>query len=191
MNQAKLQAGETLVVIGCGGVGLSAVMIGHALGARVVAVDISQDALDAATDAGAEITLNSRSLTDDEVVTQLFELTDGGAQVSLEALGRENTVDIAIRSLATRGRHVQIGLLSHDPRMPLGRVIAQELAILGSHGMPASAYPELLALVESGRLHPERLISRRISLEQAPAALAEMSAATPTAGVTLIEIAPF
>lgn len=191
VHQAKLQEGETLVVIGCGGVGLSAVMIGQALGARVIAVDISQDALDAATAAGAEATLNSANLTDDEVVTRLFELTNGGAQVSLEALGRENTVSIAIRSLATRGRHVQIGLLADDPRMPLGRVIAKELAILGSHGMPASAYPELLALVASGRLRPERLISRRISLDHAPAALAEMSAATPTAGVTLIEVAPY
>jgi alcohol dehydrogenase len=197
MHQARLQPGETLVVIGCGGVGLSAVMIGRALGATVIAVDISADALEAAVRAGATHTLDSAGLGDDAVVARLLELTDGGAQVSLEALGRENTVAIGIRSLATRGRHVQIGLLAADPRVPLGTVIAKELTVLGSHGMAAADYPELLALVLDGRLRPQELISSRITLSEAPAALAAMSpnasspASSPSsaAGVTLIEVA--
>jgi D-arabinose 1-dehydrogenase-like Zn-dependent alcohol dehydrogenase len=138
VHQARIQPGETLVVIGCGGVGLSAVMIGRALGATVVAVDISADALEAAVQAGATYALNSAGASDDDVVARLLELTDGGAQVSLEALGHENTVAIGIRSLATRGRHVQIGLLAADPRIPLGVVIARELTVLGSHGMAAA-----------------------------------------------------
>jgi alcohol dehydrogenase len=189
VHRAGLTAGETLVVVGCGGVGLSAVMIGAALGATVIAVDISADALAAAARAGATHTLHSAGLSDDELVARLQQLTDGGAQVTLEALGRENTVAVAIRSLATRGRHVQVGLLPEDPRVPLGAVIAKELAVLGSHGMPAADYPELLALVESGRLRPQDLIARRISLDEAPAALAAMSDPVPSAGVTLIELA--
>jgi D-arabinose 1-dehydrogenase-like Zn-dependent alcohol dehydrogenase len=189
VHQARLQPGETLVVIGCGGVGLSAVMIGRALGATVVAVDISADALQAAVQAGATHALNSAGASDDAVVARLLELTDGGAQVSLEALGRENTVAIGIRSLATRGRHVQVGLLAADPRVPLGVVIARELAVQGSHGMAAADYPELLDLVLDGRLRPQDLISRRIPLDEAPAALAAMSAAPAIAGVTLIEVA--
>ena len=190
VHHAHLLAGETLVVLGCGGVGLSVVMIGAALGASVIGVDISDSALATAARVGAVHTVNSAGLTDTEVVSRIRALTpDGsGAQVSVEALGRENTVAIAIKSLATRGRHVQIGLLAEDPRVPLGTVIAAELAILGSHGMPAHDYPDLLALVESGALRPQDLVTRRIRLDDAPDALAEMSAAVPAAGVTLIEL---
>jgi D-arabinose 1-dehydrogenase-like Zn-dependent alcohol dehydrogenase len=188
VHQAELRAGETLVVIGCGGVGLSAVMIGRALGARVIAVDISVDALAAAARAGAAFTVNSSGMTDAAVVERIRLLSDGGAQVSVEALGRESTVGIAIRSLATRGRHVQIGLLAEDPRLPLGEVIGRELAVLGSHGMPASDYLELMKLVVDGRLRPQDLISVRIPLSEAPAALAAMSAPGPAAGVTLIDL---
>ncbi|TFD83172.1 alcohol dehydrogenase [Cryobacterium lactosi] len=188
VHQAKLVAGETLVVIGCGGVGLSAVMIGAALGARVIAVDISVDALAASARAGAAYTVNSSGMTDAKVVERVRLFAPEGAQVSVEALGRESTVGIAIRSLATRGRHVQIGLLAEDPRLPLGLVIGRELAVLGSHGMPAGDYPELMALVASGKLRPQDLISHRIPLADAPAALAAMSAPLPTAGVTLIDL---
>jgi len=188
VHQARLAAGETLVVVGCGGVGLSAVMIGRALGAVVIAVDISDAALDAAARVGAAHTVNSAGLSASEVVARIREFAPDGADVTVEALGRESTVAVAIRSLAIRGRHVQIGLLPADPTFPLGVVIARELTVLGSHGMPASDYPALLALVASGRLRPQDLISKRITLEDAPAALAAMSAVTPAAGVTLIEV---
>jgi len=190
VHQANLQPGETLVVVGCGGVGLSAIMIGLALGANVIAVDISADALDVATRVGAAHIVNSAGLDDAEVVRRILAVTPegSGAQVSLEALGREKTVAISIRSLATRGRHVQIGLLADDPRLPLGTVIARELTVLGSHGMPAHDYPALLDLVLSGSLRPQDLISRRITLAEAPAALAAMSTPGAPAGVTLIEV---
>jgi alcohol dehydrogenase len=188
VHQARLQAGETLVVVGCGGVGLSAVMIAQALGATVIAVDISADALDTAARVGAAHVVNSAGLADAEVVARIRALTVDGPQVSLEALGRENTVAIGIRSLATRGRHVQIGLLADDPRMPLGTVIARELTVLGSHGMPAHDYSALLDLVLSGGLRPQDLISHRITLAEAPAALAAMSMPGAPAGVTLIAV---
>jgi D-arabinose 1-dehydrogenase-like Zn-dependent alcohol dehydrogenase len=189
VHQARLQAGETLVVVGCGGVGLSAVMIGAALGATVIAVDISAAALETASRVGATHTVDSSGISQDDVVDRIRELTDGGANVSVEALGREDTVTIGIRSLAIRGRHVQIGLLAEDPRFPLGLVIARELTVLGSHGMSAADYPELLELVLSGALRPQDLVSARISLDETPAALAAMSAVSPAAGVTVIEVA--
>jgi len=189
VGQARLQADETLVVVGCGGVGLSAVMIGRALGAAVIAVDISDAALEAATRAGATHTVNAAGLDDADVVEHIRALTpDGaGAHVSVEALGHGNTVRIALHSLAIRGRHVQIGLLEEDPILPLGLVIARELTVLGSHGMPARDYPALLDLVLSGRLRPQDLITARIPLAEAPAALAALSAPARRAGVTLIE----
>ncbi|TFC29641.1 alcohol dehydrogenase [Cryobacterium sp. TMT2-18-3] len=195
VHQARLQAGESLVVVGCGGVGLSAVMIGAALGATVIAVDISAAARETAARVGATFTVDSAGLSNDEVVARIRSVTGrgadagSGAQVSVEALGRESTVGIAIRSLATRGRHVQIGLLAEDPRLPLGDVIARELTVMGSHGMPAGDYPALLALVTSGRLRPQDLIGRRLSLAEAPAALAAMSDPAAPGGVTLIELA--
>ena len=184
VQQARLRRGETLVVIGCGGVGLSAVMIGRALGATVVAVDVSVAALATAARVGAAHTVNSAGLPDDEVITRIRGFTPDGAHVSVEALGRESTVGIAIRSLATRGRHVQIGLLATDPRVPLGVIIARELSVLGSHGMAAADYPDLLALVGSGRLRPQDLISERIPLDAAPAAPHSDVGRDPRAGVT-------
>lgn len=188
VHRARLQAGETVVVIGCGGVGLSAVMIGHALGATVIAVDVSPAALAEAERLGAAATIDSSGLTDDEVAARIRDLTGGGAEVSVDALGRQSTLGIGIRSLATRGRHVQLGLLADDPVVPLGLVIARELTVLGSHGMPATDYPELLGLVASGRLRPERLISTRITLDDVPAALVAMSTAAPPPGVTLVDL---
>ncbi|MFU8946939.1 zinc-binding dehydrogenase [Mycetocola zhadangensis] len=185
-TQARLADGEWVVIVGCGGVGLSAVLIASALGARVVGVDISNEALELARAAGAEHIVNSSALTDDEVVEAVRGLTGGGAQVSLEALGRESTTNVAIRSLARRGRHVQVGLFSEAPRVPMAEVIAGELAILGSHGMSAAEYPAMLDLVASGRLRPQELITATIGLNEVPAAMAAMAEGRSPAGVTII-----
>jgi alcohol dehydrogenase len=188
VHQAKLTTDELLLVVGCGGVGLSAVMIGLAVGARVIAVDISQNALDRASALGAQHTVNSAGLSQDAVLEAIRTLAPDGVAVSVDALGRAQTAAIGIRSLAPRGRHVQIGLFSEDPVIPMPTVIAKELAILGSHGMPAHDYGELLNLVTSGSLHPEALIERRISLDQVPDALMQMADGTASEGVTVIDL---
>ncbi|MCP2030677.1 alcohol dehydrogenase [Okibacterium sp. HSC-33S16] len=184
--QAQVRQGEWVLVVGCGGVGLSAVMIATALGARVIGVDISAQALDLAEAAGAEHVVNSTDLTDDEVVALVRDLTGDGANVSLEALGRERTTAVALRSLARRGRHVQVGLFANAPRIPMGDVIAGELTIVGSHGMSAAEYPTMLELVASGRLRPQDLVTRSLHLDDAPAAMMAMEAGTSPAGVTII-----
>ena len=173
----RAQPGEWVAVHGCGGVGLSAVMIAAALGARVVAVDVSDDALAAAGAAGAEVTARAGA--------DVRELTGGGAHVSLDAIGAEAACAASVAGLRKRGRHVQVGLLPEPPRLPMDLVIARELELLGSHGMAARAYPELLGLVEAGTLRPGDLITREIGLDETPAALAAMSDAGP-AGVTVI-----
>lgn len=188
IHQAALVRDESLVVIGCGGVGLSAVMIGVAVGARVIAVDVDPAALARARELGAHATVNSAGRPDDEVVAEIRDLAGGGAQVSVEALGRESTVRTAIRSLGARGRHVQIGLFADDPRVPLGDVIARELQLFGSHGMPAAAYSGLLDLVLSDALRPDRLIARRIGLAEVPDALVALASNAPAAGVTMIDV---
>jgi alcohol dehydrogenase len=177
LQVGRVRPGEWLAVHGCGGVGLSAVMIGAAAGARVIGLDVSDAALDRARAAGAEIALPAG--------TDIRELTGGGAHVSLDAIGSEAAAAAAITGLRKRGRHVQVGLLPEPPRLPMDLVIGRELALLGSHGMAAHAYPQMLDLVASGRLPAGQLVTTRIGLDDTPAALAAMSDGSP-AGMTVI-----
>ena len=113
------------------------------------------------------------------------EATGGGAHVSLDAIGSEAALAASIAGLRKRGRHVQVGLLPDPPRVPMDLVIGRELELLGSHGMAAHAYPEMLALVADGRLRPGDLVTARIGLDDVPAALMAMSDGSP-AGMTVM-----
>jgi len=182
--QARLSAGEWVAVHGCGGVGLSAVMIAAALGGRVIAVDIDAEKLELAQTLGADHVICSQ-----HPVEEIQALTGGGAHVSLDALGSAPTCRNSVRSLRKKGRHVQVGLLIGEERpvpLPLGEVISRELVILGSHGMPARSYPELLALIVSGALSPQKLIAKTVTLAEAGAELAAMGGFAQR-GVTVID----
>jgi D-arabinose 1-dehydrogenase-like Zn-dependent alcohol dehydrogenase len=180
---ARVRAGEWVAVHGCGGVGLSAVQIAAAAGARVIAVDVSPAALELARELGAEHALDGGT----DVPAAITDLTAGGAHVSLDALGAAVTCTNSVRSLRPRGRHLQVGLLppaQGRPELPMERVIALELQVLGSHGMAAHAYPELLGLIATGRLDPRRLVTRELPLGEAGPALAEVGRAPGIAVVT-------
>ncbi|GAA2336885.1 alcohol dehydrogenase catalytic domain-containing protein [Streptomyces kunmingensis] len=184
VQQGRVAAGEWMAVHGCGGVGLSAVMIAAAAGARVVAVDVAPGALELARKFGAVECVDATQA--DDVADAVRELTRGGAHLSLDALGSEATCAASVRGLRRRGRHVQVGLLPEDPVVPMGRVLAWELELIGSHGMAAHTYPGMLELVRGGVLRPELLVTSRIPLAQAGLALAAMGAASGV-GVTVIE----
>jgi D-arabinose 1-dehydrogenase-like Zn-dependent alcohol dehydrogenase len=180
----RVRPGEWLAVHGCGGVGLSAVQIAAAAGARVVAVDVAPGALDLARELGAEHTVDGGT---GDVPAAVAELTGGGAHVSLDALGAPVTCANSIRSLRPRGRHVQVGLLPPEQgraEVPMERVIALELQVLGSHGMAAHDYPELLGLIAAGRLDPRRLVTRELTLDDAGRALAGVGGAPGISVVT-------
>ncbi len=179
----RLQPGEELVVHGAGGVGLSAVMIARALGARTTVVDPDPAARALAETFGAAVTL----APSDSTVADVIDATGGGAHVSLDAIGSATIPETSILGLRRRGRHVQAGLLPLGAAIPMGRVISWELSVLGTHGLAAHDYPELLALVEQGRIRPEALHTRTISLEDTPTALMAMDTPGHPAGVTLIE----
>ena len=186
VSQGRVRAGEWVAVHGCGGVGLSAVMIAVATGAHVVAIDVSDVALGAARDLGAETTIDGRA---PDVATRVIEATGGGAHLSIDALGSAATAFNSVASLRKRGRHVQVGLMvGSDARapIPMDLVVARELEILGSHGMAAHDYAAMLASIAEGRLDPSRLIGRTIPLEEAPAALMAMDGPQATAGMTVI-----
>ena len=186
--QGRIAKDQWLAVHGCGGVGLSAVMIAGALGARVITVDINDEALVLAKQFGAEQGLNVRKVAD--VPGAILDLTNGGADVSIDALGSAETAANSLRCLRKRGRHIQVGLLvgeESQPRLPLELVISRELEICGSHGLAAADYPALMQLTTTGKLDPRRLVSRIITLEEAPAALNELGAFAH-AGITVIEL---
>ncbi|GAA5202187.1 zinc-dependent alcohol dehydrogenase family protein [Microbacterium jejuense] len=189
VGRARLAADEWVTIVGAGGVGLSAVMIAKALGAKVIVIDRHRAALDAASLLGADHTV----LADGRDVSALVhELSHGGTHVSVDAVGSEQTCADAIQSLRRRGRHVQIGLLpplEGHPRVPMSRVIGWELDLLGSHGMAAGDYPGMLALIASGALHPESLVERVVGLAEAAALLPAFDQATP-AGMTMIDPRP-
>ncbi len=184
VQQGRVRPGEWVAVHGCGGVGLSAVQVAVAAGARVVAVDVSAAALELATSFGASATVLAGGV---DVPAAVRDLTGGGAQLSLDALGSAETCVGSVLCLRPRGRHVQVGLLPPSqgrPLVPMERVVALELEVLGSHGMAAHAYPEVLALVASGRLRPDLLVSREIGLEHAAQALDEVGRAPGTTVIT-------
>jgi alcohol dehydrogenase len=178
--------GEWVAVHGCGGVGLSAVMIAAARGARVVAVDVSADALQLARRFGAAVCVDAGAC--DDVAEAVRQETGGGAHVSIDALGDPRTCAASVRSLRRRGRHVQVGLLppaAGAAAVPMDRVIALELEVRGSHGMAAHAYGPMMDMVAAGTLRPDLLVTRTIGLAETSAAMAAMGAGQ-TAGVTVI-----
>ncbi len=186
VDQGKVKAGQWVAVHGCGGVGLSAIMIANAIGAHVIAVDIAEDKLALARSLGAVAVINASKV--DDVAEAMMSLTQGGAHVSLDALGHSVTCVNSIKCLRSLGKHVQVGLLlgdQADPKIPMGKVIAQELEIIGSHGMQAFRYQDMLAMMLSGKLAPEKLIGQRISLEQSIDALTTMDSSS-VPGVTIV-----
>lgn len=186
VGRARVQPGEWLAVVGAGGVGLSAVMIAKAIGARVIAVDRHEGALARAAQLGADHLMLSEDGCD--IPAWIHGLT-GGAHVAVDAVGTEQTCADSIHSLRRRGRHLQVGLLppvAGHPRVPMHRVIAWEIDVLGSHGMAAADYPGMLDLIASGTPAPQDLIERVVGLDEAAQLLTAMDRATP-AGITVID----
>ncbi|GAB3398307.1 zinc-dependent alcohol dehydrogenase family protein [Humibacter soli] len=186
----RVREGDEVAVFGCGGVGLSTVMIAAALGARVTAVDVSDAALDRARALGATNVIQANGTpTDDAVVRAVTEATGGGAHLTVDALGSPTTAASAVRSLRRRGIHVQVGLMLGDAALaplPWDRVIAWELTVAGSHGMSARDYPTMLAMIADGRLDPAKLIGKITDLDGAIDALIAMDAPQPSsAGIVI------
>jgi propanol-preferring alcohol dehydrogenase len=186
VDRVRIRPGEWVVVFGAGGVGLSAVQIASALGARAVAVDISDEKLARATAEGALATVNAGAGDPSEAVK---EITRGGADVSVDALGAAATALPAILSLKKGGRHLQVGLTSQQDRgtiaLPVDSMIFRELEFITSFGCPATSYPGLLALVAARRLDPKRLVSRTLPIEAINDALAAMTTFS-TVGLNVI-----
>jgi alcohol dehydrogenase len=185
--QGKVAPDQWVAVHGCGGVGLAAVMIASAFDASVIAIDIDDDALRLAASVGAAETINAAS--NQRVVEEIRGLSGGGVHLSIDALGSRETCHNSIAGLRKRGRHVQVGLMAGEdyrPPLPIELVIANELEIVGSHGMQAHEYGRMLQMIADKKLEPGKLVSQTVDLERAANALGN-----PTdlhvAGVTVID----
>ncbi|HZR53905.1 MAG TPA: alcohol dehydrogenase catalytic domain-containing protein [Streptosporangiaceae bacterium] len=179
VTHGRPRPGDWVAVHGCGGVGLSAVMIAVAVGARVLAVDVSPASRARAQELGASAVA--------EPGAPIVDLTGGGAHVSVDAFGSPDTAVASVRCLRRRGRHVQVGLLA-EASLPMDLVIARELEIHGAHGMPAGDYPPMMALVANGSLRPDLLVGSVIGLSGAGRALVAMDGPATTAGMTVIDL---
>ena len=187
VDQGKVSGGQWVAVHGCGGVGLSAIMIANAVGAQVVAIDIDDAKLDFARSVGAAVTLNARKIGN--VVEAVREVSGGGAHVSVDALGSPETCFDSIANLRKRGKHIQVGLMLGEyrhPAIPMDKVIANELEILGSHGIQAYKYGGIFDLIRAGKLNPGKLIGKTISLDEALEELVTMDQFKGI-GVTVID----
>lgn len=186
LSVGAVRPGEWVSVYGAGGVGLSAIQIATAAGANVIAVDIQEDKLEFAQRVGAVATVNSGS---EDPVEAVREITKGGADISVDALGINATLLSSLRSVRRKGRAVQIGMTAMGDKglipIAVNDIIAGEIAYLGSFGMPRSEYPNLLNQVASGKLRPGDLVTGETDLSGIVDIYDEMSNFT-VKGVTVI-----
>eukprot|EP00930_Biecheleria_cincta_P056054 TRINITY_DN42247_c0_g1_i1.p1 TRINITY_DN42247_c0_g1~~TRINITY_DN42247_c0_g1_i1.p1 ORF type:complete len:384 (+),score=51.92 TRINITY_DN42247_c0_g1_i1:35-1153(+) len=189
VQQGRLRAGETIAIFGCGGLGLSAVMVAASIAenVRVLAVDVSDDACAKALELGAWHVIDAK-LGDAYVRSKVSEVTGGvGADLTVDAAGFASTCENAVWCARRGGRMVQVGLPlgGVEPRVPMSRVAGWELEIIGSHGVGAADMPALLSLVAAGTLQPEKLVQREVGLEEGAECIRAMDDGSPL-GMTMI-----
>ena len=192
VDRAGLRPGETLLVhAAAGGVGLAAVQIGRALGARVIATAGGAEKLAIARAAGAEVLIDYRR---EDFTSKVLEATEGrGADVIYDSVGGETT-DASLRCIAWKGRLIVVGFAGGTiPEIRANRILLKNIAVVGLHWPvygekePATVqgiFEDLMRLYDEGRLTP--LIQQRYALSEAGAALAAL-ATRRTVGKVVIE----
>ncbi|MEX0309599.1 MAG: zinc-dependent alcohol dehydrogenase family protein [Tateyamaria sp.] len=182
-DRAALRAGEWVAIHGTGGIGLSALLLAKMLGARVVAVDVVEEKLQHARQLGADATVNA---LEGDPAAVIRDITEGGADVSLEALGIESTTNASVECLRTLGRHVHVGMPAGSGQMQINMraIYGKQLAFFGTRGMPSWKYPSLLGFIDRGDVDLSPMVAREISLSKASDELRAMGG--PTAPGTAV-----
>ncbi|MEX2046396.1 MAG: zinc-binding dehydrogenase [Chloroflexota bacterium] len=161
-RRARVAAGETVVVYGCGGLGLNVVQVCALVGARVVAVDVDARKLALAAELGASLAIDAR---DGDPAKRVRRETDGGADVAIEAIGLPKTQEQALASLRTGGRLVLLGYAAEPMALAGGRVTYRELTVIGTLGCRPVDFPTVLGLVRDGKLVIGPLVTHRHILD--------------------------
>ena len=178
VNTAKVTAGETVAVIGCGGVGMAAINGAQIAGAgRIIAIDTNPAKLQLATKLGATDIINP---TEGDVVAQVRELTKGGVHHAFEVLGRKETAEQAFAMLAPGGTATIVGMIPFGQKIELhGFDFLRERRIQGS-SMGSNHFrvdmPRLIEFYLRGKLHLEDWISAKLKLSEINEGFANMKA---------------
>ena len=187
-DRADLRAREWVAIHGTGGIGLSAMLLAKMLGAQVVVADVVDDKLEHALSLGADAAVNAAKV---DAVQAILDITGGGAQVSIEALGSPTTTNASVECLSVLGRHVHVGMPGGDGMLNINMraIYLKQLSFYGTRGMPSWKYPTLLNMIQKGMVDLSPMVDREISLSEASRELAMMSGATPpgTAVITKFE----
>ena len=164
VHRARVRPGESVVVVGCGGVGINAVQFAAAAGANVLAIDLRPEKLEAARRLGATDTLGPAEATDPG--REVRRRTGGGADVAIEVVGTPETVGLALSSLRRGGRLCVVGYSDAVVPIPLNRVMFFEYEILGSLGCRPVDYPRVIEMVRTGKVRLDDVVTGRVSLER-------------------------
>jgi 6-hydroxycyclohex-1-ene-1-carbonyl-CoA dehydrogenase len=163
-DRGRVRPGDTVAVVGCGGVGLNVVQCAAAAGARVVALDLVDARLELARELGALETLNPTSVERPD--KQIRKLTDGGVDVAFEVVGSPSTIQLAFSLLRKGGRLCIVGFSAESVSLPAGKIMYYEQEVVGSLGCGGGAYPEIMRMVEAGQLRLEPIVSGSFPLEE-------------------------
>ncbi|HLZ21789.1 MAG TPA: zinc-binding dehydrogenase [Ktedonobacterales bacterium] len=186
-NRAEVRPGDTVVVVGCGGVGLNIVQFARLAGGIVIAVDISEEKLDHARRLGATAVINPKQESAG-VARAVRKLTSGaGADIAIEAIGNPATIQDAFSTLRPGGRLVVVGYSDHEVALNAGRVMYREMEIRGSLGCRPVDYPRVLELARAGRIEIASLVTARFPLDQINTGLDTLRAGRGIRSVVVME----
>jgi len=164
-NRAQVRPGDAVVVLGCGGVGINVVQMAAAAGGSVIAVDIMDDKLEMAKRLGAKQTINTSKKNDKAVLTEIRDLTNGGADICIEAIGNPKTIEMGPSTLKPGGRYVQVGYYHKAAPLNAGRLMFREIEIIGSLGCRPVDYPKILEMILLKKIQLEPVITHRFKLD--------------------------
>jgi D-arabinose 1-dehydrogenase-like Zn-dependent alcohol dehydrogenase len=162
-NRAQVKPGDNVVIFGCGGVGINAVQLSAAVGARVIAVDINEKKLEWASEFGATDTINASKV--ERVSKAVKKLTGGGADIAMEIIGNPRTIEEAFDSVRVGGRLCVVGYTHETISIVAGKIMFKELEVVGSLGCRPVDYVPLIRLVEQGKIELKRQVTHRFGLE--------------------------
>ena len=165
-NRAKVKPGDSVVVFGCGGVGINVVQMASAVGGSGIAVDIVDKKLEMAKTLGAQHTINASGKEDKELLKEIRTLTKGGADIAIEAIGNPKTIELASSAVKAGGLHCQIGYTHHSVPMNAGRLMFREIEIKGSLGCRPVDYPKILEMARMGKIQLKPVVTHKFKLEE-------------------------
>ncbi|MEO1343801.1 MAG: zinc-binding dehydrogenase [Pseudomonadota bacterium] len=183
-GRAAVKAGEWVAVRGTGGIGLATLLLAKAIGARVVVVDVVEEKLEHAKQLGADTAVDASAV---DAADAIRDITGGGANVSIEALGIAQMTNASVECLATLGRNDHVGMPSGDGMMTINMraIYSKQLSFFGTRGMPSWTYPSLLGMIARKEVDLNPMVAREVALSQASHELRAMTGPT-SPGTALI-----